>query len=86
MRVVQTYSRLEMCPKQLMKNQPAPNLILSRSLTHEELSEEPVSKQPGTVGVGMEGEGWEERGLLSMPRALPGMALFNDRFTEIQLN
>lgn len=67
-----------------MKHQPYPNLILSRSLTHEELSEESVSKQPGTVGT--EGEGWEGRGLLSMPRALPSLALFNHRFTGILLN
>lgn len=61
MRVVQTYSRLEMCPKQLMKNQPDLNLILSRSLTHEELSEEPVSKQPGCGcgnGGGRMGRTW----------------------------
>lgn len=61
-----------------------PNLIPPTSPAHEELSEESVSKQPGTGGT--EGEDREGRGLLSMPKALPGRALFKNIFTTILLN
>lgn len=43
-----------------------------------------MSKQPGTGGT--EGEDREGRGLLSMPKALPGRALFKNIFTTILLN
>lgn len=80
--MVQTYSKLGMCPKQLMKYQPAPNLILPRVMESSVRSQCPSSQ-------GLEersGGGWEGHGLLSMPRALPGLALFNHRFTAILLN